>query len=238
MSNTNLFNRMLDELNISLTQKQIDQFNTFYHLLIEYNKIMNLTSITDYDEVIVKHFIDSLSLIRVCNLKDNMRIIDVGTGAGFPGIPIKIAFPNVKILLLDSLNKRVNFLNNVIEELTLDNISVIHGRAEDFGRKEGYRDSFDLCVSRAVAKLSTLTEYCLPYVKVNGSFISYKGGNIEAEVLESKKAICVLGGNIKKIDNFRLPETDMQRNLILIEKLMKTPKKYPRTTGKPKREPL
>jgi len=158
-------------------------------MLIERNKVMNLTAITEYEEVINKHFIDSLSIIKVYQNKENIKVIDMGTGAGFPGIPLKIAFPNWDITLLDSLNKRVNFLNDVINQLELKNITAIHGRAEDYGNETHYRETYDLCVSRAVAKLSTLSEYCLPYVKVNGYFIPYKAGNIDAEVNESQKAI-------------------------------------------------
>jgi len=162
----------------------------------------------------------------------------MGTGAGFPGIPLKIAFPNWNITLLDSLNKRVNFLNDVINELKLSNITAIHGRAEDYGKDTHYRETYDLCVSRAVAKLSTLSEYCLPYVKVDGYFIPYKAGNIDSEVKESKKAIHVLGGTLEKVEQFQLPNTDMERSLIVIKKTNHTPKQYPRSSGKPSKEPI
>lgn len=238
MQDIKLFHEMLKKLNIKLQDDQMDKFMLYYDMLIERNKVMNLTAITEFNEVVSKHFIDSLSLIKVYNSKDSIRVIDMGTGAGFPGIPLKIMFPNWDIVLLDSLNKRVNFLNDVISELNFKNIKAIHGRAEDYGRKNGYRESFDLCVSRAVAKLSTLSEYCLPYVKINGSFIPYKAGNVEDELNESKKALQILGGKIEKVESFFLPGTDIERTLIVIKKGVKTPGIYPRSTGKPTKEPL
>lgn len=238
MNDPETFHLLLEKINIKLSALQTEQFLKYYELLIEKNKVMNLTAITEYDEVISKHFVDSLTIIKVINMDRNIRILDMGTGAGFPGIPLKIAFPDIHVVLLDSLNKRVNFLNEVIGELGLKNISAVHGRAEDFGRVEGYRESFDLCVSRAVARLATLSEYCMPYVKVNGFFISYKAGNLQTELDESKKAIGVLGGNIEQVESFNLPGTDMDRTLIKIRKTGKTPKAYPRTSGKPSKEPI
>lgn len=232
------FSLLLNELNITLSDKQVDQFLKYYEMLIEKNEVMNLTAITEYEEVLKKHFIDSLSIIKVYNINQAIKVLDMGTGAGFPGIPLKIAFPSLEIVLLDSLNKRVNFLNDVIRELGLKNITAVHGRAEDFGKDRNYREKFDLCVSRAVAKLSTLSEYCIPYLKVQGYFISYKAGNIQAELEESKKAIDILGGCVDKVDNFQLPGTDMERTLILIKKLKATPKSYPRNAGKPSKEPI
>lgn len=232
------FKKMLEELNIEVTEQMHAQFNKYYELLIEWNKVMNLTSITDYDEVNSKHFIDSLSIVKAIDLKQNLSIIDVGTGAGFPGIPIKIAFPNVKVTLLDSLNKRVKFLNTVIDELGLEDISAIHGRAEDFSKQINHREQYDLCVSRAVANLSTLSEYCLPYTKIGGYFISYKSGNVDEELNYSKNAIKLLGGNIRKIVKFELPGTDAKRSFVIIEKTGKTPKKYPRKAGMPAKDPL
>ena len=229
---------LLNELNITLTEKQIEQFIKYYDMLIEKNEVMNLTAITEYEEVLKKHFIDSLSLVKVYDINQAVKILDMGTGAGFPGIPLKIAFPSLDIVLLDSLNKRVHFLNDVIRELGLKNITAIHGRAEDFGKDKNYREQFDLCVSRAVAKLSVLTEYCIPYVKIQGYFIAFKAGNIQIELEESKKAIDILGGCIDKIDNFRLPDSDMERTLIKIKKLKATPKSYPRSAGKPSKEPI
>ena len=232
------FSLLLNQLNITLSDKQVDQFIKYYEMLIEKNEVMNLTAITEYDEVLKKHFIDSLSIIKVYNINQAIKVLDMGTGAGFPGIPLKIAFPSLEIVLIDSLNKRVNFLNDVIRELGLKNITAVHGRAEDFGKDRNYREKFDLCVSRAVAKLSTLSEYCIPYLKVQGYFISYKAGNIQAELEESKKAIDILGGCVDKVDNFQLPGTDMERTLILIKKLKTTPKSYPRSAGKPSKEPI
>jgi 16S rRNA (guanine527-N7)-methyltransferase len=238
MYNTKIFTDLLEELNITLSDNQIEQFIKYYEILIERNKVMNLTAITDYDEVIRKHFVDSLSIVKVHEMNQNIRVLDMGTGAGFPGIPLKIAFPNLEIVLIDSLNKRINFLNDVITELGLEKISALHGRAEDFGHKTGFRESFDLCVSRAVAKLSTLSEYCMPYVKKNGSFIPYKAGNIQTELDESKDAIFLLGGKIETISSFHLPQSDIERTLLVINKVKSTPKIYPRTAGKPAKEPI
>ncbi len=232
--------KLLDEArnhHIELTREQAEQFVKYYEMLIEKNRVMNLTAITDYDEVIVKHFIDSLSIIKVYNVNQELKVIDIGTGAGFPGIPLKIAFPKLTITLVDSLNKRVTFLNEVISELGLKDIYAIHGRAEDLGRDSSHREKYDLCVSRAVSNLSTLSEYCIPFVKVNGMFISYKGINIKEELDTAKKAINILGGKVKAFDEFSLNET-MGRSLILIEKLEKTSMKYPRLAGKPAKEPL
>lgn len=231
------FDDGLKQLNIDLNQEQKDQFLKYYDLLVEWNKVMNLTTITDFDEVIDKHFLDSLSMVKIYNLS-NEKLIDIGTGAGFPGIPIKIAFPNTRIVLLDSLNKRINFLNEVIKELGLNGIETIHGRAEDYGKDKKYREQFHISTSRAVANLSTLTEYCLPFVKTGGCFISYKSGDVTDEVDSARNAIETLGGSIGEIKKFQLPGTDIERSLIKIRKEIKTPKKYPRVAGKPAKEPL
>lgn len=243
MNNKNFLEENLKELDITLSSKQFDQFDLYYNLLIEKNKVMNLTSIVDYNEVVIKHFVDSLSLVRIFNLNTDFSIIDVGTGAGFPGIPLKIVFPHLNIVLLDSLKKRIKFLDDVIDQLQLNDsntslIETIHSRAEDIAHKEKYREKFDLCVSRAVAKLSTLSEYCLPFVKLGGSFVSYKAGNVQEELEEADKAIKTLGGSIIKVDSFQLPNTDMDRKLIRIDKISFTPKKFPRSAGTPKREPI
>ena len=236
--NIQYFKEGLSQLEIKLSGRQIEQFIRYYEMLIEWNKLMNLTGITEYEDVINKHFIDSLSLVKATDIAGISSVIDIGTGAGFPGIPLKIAFPHLNIVLLDSLNKRINFLNAVIEELGLENIRTIHGRAEEFAQKEEYRECFDLCVSRAVANLSSLTEYCLPYVKEGGKFIPYKSGKIDEELANSKNAIFILGGKLEKEVEFELPRTDMSRNLVVIEKVKKTPKKYPRKAGLPTKEPL
>lgn len=231
------FKRGLEELNIKLNDLQMLQFINYYELLIDKNKVMNLTAITKFSEVICKHFLDSLSIVKVYR-PANDKIIDIGTGAGLPGIPIKIAFPDTQVLLMDSLNKRVRFLDEVIEKLGLSNITAIHGRAEDYGREKNYRQVFDICTSRAVARLSTLAEYCIPFVKVKGRFISYKSGNISEELKEADRAINILGGTIIKTKEFDIPHTDIRRTLIMIEKTDNTPNKYPRLAGKPSKEPL
>lgn len=212
------FLRQLELLNVSLNKGQQEQFYRFYEILVEWNKVMNLTGITDYEEVNEKHFIDSLSVINVIDLNKVNKVIDIGTGAGFPGIPLKIAFPHLDIVLLDSLQKRVNFLDKVIDELNFENIITLHGRAEDYARQLEYREEFDLCVSRAVANLSVLSEYCIPYVKVNGYFVPYKSGNIDEEVKLAETAIRVLGGRVDDILKFSLPDSDIERSFIKIYK--------------------
>ena len=226
----------LEKLNISLSNDQINQFIQYYELLVEKNKVMNLTAITEFDEVIEKHFIDSLQLAKYVKLEKKIRLIDVGTGAGFPGIPLKIAFPEIESFLLDSLNKRILFLQEVIDELKLDGVTALHGRAEDYGKNPVYRESFDLCVSRAVANMSSLSEYCLPFVKTGGYFIPYKSGNIDEEIENSKKAVFLLGGKIEKVEKFYLE--DAGRSLVFIKKEKTTSKKYPRKAGLPTKEPL
>lgn len=238
MEKTDRFLKSLEKLNIHLNEKQMYQFMKYYEMLIETNKVMNLTAITDFDEVIDKHFVDSLALIQAIDLNKELKVIDVGTGAGFPGIPLKIAFPELDILLLDSLNKRIHFLDQVISELGLENIQTIHGRAEDFGKNPLYREKFDLCVSRAVANLSTLSEYCVPFVQVDGYFISYKSGKVQEELDASRHAVDILGGKVEKCLNYALADTDMERSLVVIHKLKPTKKAYPRKAGKPSKEPL
>lgn len=230
------------EIGIEISTKQETQFQKYYDLLIEYNKVMNLTAITEYEDVVEKHFVDSLAIVKAFSksyiLEEIGKVIDIGTGAGFPGIPLKIVFPNLKITLLDSLNKRIKFLNTVIDELQLENIETIHGRAEDFAKQVKYREQYDICVSRAVANLSTLSEYCIPYVKTGGYFLPYKSGDIEQELKEAQKAIEILGGKLEDTVKFELPGTDIKRSLVKIEKAKITNKKYPRKAGLPSKEPL
>ena len=233
-----ILEQKLGELGIKQDQNQLERFHKFYQLLIEWNKVMNLTGITEYEDVVEKHFVDSLSIIKAIDLSRIHTVIDIGTGAGFPGIPLKIAFPHLRVVLLDSLNKRIKFLDEVIFQLGLTEICTIHGRAEEYARKEEYREQFDLCVSRAVANLSTLSEYCLPYIQVGGIFVPYKSGEIDDEVEQSKKAVRILGGNIKEVMKFELPGTDIHRSFVLIHKEKHTQKKYPRKAGIPAKEPL
>lgn len=233
-----IFENKLKELGISLTETQKQQFVSFYELLVEWNKVMNLTGITEYEEVNEKHFVDSLSIVKAIDVNKVETLIDIGTGAGFPGIPLKIAFPHLKVVLLDSLNKRINFLNTVIDELELTNIETIHGRAEDFAKNPEYREKFDLCVSRAVANLSTLSEYCIPYIDVGGVFVPYKSGEIDEEVKQAKKAVHLLGGKLEEVVKFQLPGTEIGRSFVKIRKIQNTAKKYPRKAGLPAKEPL
>ena len=229
----------LKQIDVELTERQIEQFYNYYELLIHWNSMINLTAITQLDEVVTKHFVDSLSLkkIIVDIGQKSQSLIDVGTGAGFPGIPLKIAFPELKITLLDSLNKRVKFLNEVVETLQLDNITAVHGRAEDYGRDNVSRETFDICVSRAVANLSTLAEYCMPFVKVGGCFVPYKSGKLEEELANGRGAVKKLSGEIEEIITFTLPNAD-ERSLVKIRKTAPLNKKYPRKAGMPCKEPL
>ena len=226
------------ELGIKLTELQKIQFLQYYEYLVEKNKVMNLTAITEYEEVVEKHFADSLAASAVYDINKAHKVIDVGTGAGFPGIPLKIVYPHLHIVLLDSLNKRVQFLNEVIQLLQLTDAQAVHGRAEDYAKKELYREQFDLCVSRAVANLSTLSEYCIPFIIIDGLFISYKSTKIDKEVEDAKEAIAVLGGKIKEKKELILPGSDIPRSFILIKKERPTPAKFPRKAGMPSKEPL
>lgn len=232
------FEQQLMEMGIQLTEDQKNQFHKYYEMLVEWNKIMNLTGITEYDEVNEKHFVDSLSVIKAVDMRKIQSVIDIGTGAGFPGIPLKIVYPHLQFVLLDSLQKRIKFLQAVIEELGLEDIKTLHGRAEDYAKKAEYREQFDICVSRAVANLSSLSEYCIPYIRVGGIFISYKSGEVDDEVKQSEKAVKILGGKIHEIIKFKLPGTEIRRSFVKIEKVEQTKKKYPRKAGLPVKEPL
>lgn len=229
--------KCVDSIGITMTNEQLSYFSTYTDLLLEWNNKMNLTAITDQFEIAVKHFVDSLFGLKF--IKKNSRIIDVGTGAGFPGIPIKIASPTVSLTLLDSLNKRLNFLNTVISELNLTDTKTIHSRAEDGATKTSHlREKFDISVSRAVSQLNILSEYCLPYIKVGGTFLAYKGSNTTEEINNAKNAINLLGGEITDVYNYTIPETDISHSIVVINKIKPTPMEYPRLQSKISKKPL
>lgn len=228
----------LKHLKMDLTELQIQQLIAFYEKLVQVNQVMNLTTIIDWEDVVQKHFIDSLALVKVVDLAQVKNIIDVGTGAGFPGIPLKIAFPHLRITLIDSLNKRIQFLNEVIALNKLTDIEAVHGRAEDLARQVCYREQADICVSRAVSNLRSLSEYCLPFVKVGGQFIAYKAGAVEEEVKEANRAMEILGGKKKQIQKFDLPNSDIARTFVIVDKVSLCSKKYPRKAGMATSSPL
>lgn len=232
------FQKILEKWEIPFSSEQQEQFVTYYKMLVEKNKVMNLTAITEFDEVLDKHFLDSIALARYVDLTKSISLIDLGTGAGFPGMPLKIMFPNLKVTLADSLNKRIVFLDEVIGELGLTDIQTVHARAEDLAHNSDYREQYDFCVSRAVANLSSLSEYCLPFVRIGGTFISYKSGEIEEELAAAKKAIFLLGGQFDQVIPFQLDGTDLGRSFVLINKDKKTAKTYPRKSGMPTKKPL
>ncbi len=226
-------------IDILLSDVQAEQFCRYYEMLVEKNKVMNLTAITEFEDVVQKHFVDSVILPkRFAENPEHIALIDVGTGAGFPGIPLKIVYPEMKVVLLDSLNKRILFLRDVIQELHLENIQGVHARAEDGARNPLYREKFQLCVSRAVANLSILSEYCLPFLAVGGTFVSYKSGDIDEELAKAEKGIACLGGAVKEKIGFSLPESSISRSFIVIKKEKKTGKQYPRKAGLPAKQPL
>lgn len=232
------FEKDLAYFSISLNNYQRAQFLRYYEILVEWNAYMNLTTITAFEEVIKKHFVDSVSLVKAIPSLKNKTLLDVGSGAGFPGVPLKIAFPTMEVVLLDSLKKRINFLDTVIGELGMKGISTIHARAEDMAKPGKLRGKYDLCVSRAVANLSTLSEYCVPFIKIGGKFISYKSEKASEEVAAAEGAVSLLGGKIISSEGFCLPNSDIYRNLVVIEKEQETPRKYPRKAGLPAKEPL
>ena len=223
-------------LGVRFSVEQIEQFYKYMNLLIEWNEKMNLTAITEPKEIILKHFIDSITILKY--IDDNSKLVDVGTGAGFPGVPLSIMNPTLKITLVDSLNKRLIFLQEVVKELNLKNIEIVHARAEEFGQNKNYREKFDIATSRAVANLATLSEYLVPLVKIGGKIISMKASNAKEEINDAQKAIEVLGGKIEKIEEFDLPESDIGRTIIIIDKNKCTPAIYPRKAGTPAKEPI
>ena len=223
-------------ININLDKTQLNKFFIYMQLLLEWNAKINLTAITEEKEIIQKHFIDSLTINKYIN--DNMSIIDVGTGAGFPGIPIKIVRDSIKVTLLDALNKRLIFLQDVIQKIELKDIQTIHFRAEEVGKNSIYREKYDIATSRAVAPLNTLVEYLLPLVKLNGKCICMKGNNVKEEIEASNKAIAILGGEIDRVEEFELPNSSIKRTIIVIKKIKNTPAKYPRKAGTPSKEPI
>ncbi|MDO5402580.1 MAG: 16S rRNA (guanine(527)-N(7))-methyltransferase RsmG [Eubacteriales bacterium] len=248
-----VFKEQLAKIGVELSDVQHRQLDRYFEILVEWNEFMNLTGITEYDEVNQKHFVDSLVLQLPLRLlqnkkvkaeyenvlnKPDMKLIDVGTGAGFPGLPIKIAYPEINVVLLDSLNKRVKFLNEVIGQLGLNEIAAVHGRAEEAARNKTFREQFDISVSRAVANLSSLVEYNLPFVRIGGYFVAYKSGNVDEEVEAAKKAVELLGGHIDAVCRYVLPDSDIERSLILIKKIKNTGGKYPRKAGMPTKEPI
>ena len=221
-----------------LTDLQADQFVRYYELLVEWNEKMNLTAITDFDEVVIKHFIDSVTGSLVCDFSVVDNVLDLGTGAGFPGIPLKILYPDTEFVLMVSLNKRITFLQEVIDQLELKKIRAVHGRAEEMARNVSYREKFDVCTSRAVANTSTLLEYCMPFVKVHGCFVAYKSGKFQEEIVGAKKTLHLLQTELESEKNFMLADTDMERTLVVFRKKGKTAMKYPRKAGMPSKQPL
>ena len=235
------FLKNAEELGISIDERILSSLDFYYKNLIEWNSVMNLTAITEEKDVYEKHFLDSLTITKIVSretLDQGCTLLDMGTGAGFPGLPIAIVFPNVKVILMDSLNKRIKFLEDTVQKLGLTNVTCIHARAEELAKNKNYREKQDICCSRAVANLATLSEYCLPFVKKGGYFVSYKTEQVQSEIDQGKNAIKVLGGGNVQVEFFTLPGTDYQRSLVKIEKVAATPPKYPRKAGTPAKEPI
>ncbi|TYS59589.1 16S rRNA (guanine(527)-N(7))-methyltransferase RsmG [Sutcliffiella horikoshii] len=236
--NKEQFISLLEKKGISLSSQQLSQFDTYYKLLVEWNEKMNLTAITDEEEVYLKHFYDSITASFYVDLNQELSLCDVGAGAGFPSIPLKICFPNLKVTIVDSLNKRITFLQNLANELGLKNVHFVHDRAETFGKNADYREKFDLVTARAVARLSVLSELCLPLVKEGGMFVPMKAAAASEELEKGKKALQILGGKLEKVHSFSLPLEESERNILIINKIKSTPKKYPRKPGTPNKQPL
>ncbi|MBL4938404.1 16S rRNA (guanine(527)-N(7))-methyltransferase RsmG [Clostridium sp. YIM B02515] len=233
-----LLNKACANEGLEFDEDKYNKLMQYKDLVIEWNEKINLTAITEEEEFIKKHFIDSIKVFRSSELKNSKKIIDIGTGAGFPGIPIKIINPDIEVVLLDSLNKRVNFLNEVINKLQLKGVTAIHGRAEDFAREKKYREAFDTAVSRAVANMAVLSELCIPYVKVNGHFIALKGPAVDEEIKEGLKAVTTLGGVVEKVIEVEVENTDLNHNLVVVKKVKETPKVYPRKAGTASKKPI
>lgn len=234
------FIRRLSSMGLSLTEDQLAGFRTYYENLTEWNRVMNLTAITEEEDVYTKHFLDCLSLVRIVSRETlrGKRMIDVGTGAGFPGLVLAIAFPDMEVVLMDSLNKRIRFLDDTAEKLGLSNVRTIHARAEELARDKRHRETYDMCCSRAVASAAVLSEYCLPFIRKGGLFAAYKSEKAEQELEEGKRAIQILGGRVERTESFVLPETDYGRTLVLIRKVKETPGRYPRKAGTPAKDPI
>ncbi|GIP29197.1 ribosomal RNA small subunit methyltransferase G [Paenibacillus sp. J23TS9] len=232
------FTQRLLEKGIEISHSQLDQFETYFKELVLWNEKMNLTGITDREQVYTKHFYDSITLAFYVDIKNIRTMADIGSGAGFPGIPLKICFPHLKLTIIDSLNKRINFLKHIVQETGLEHVELLHGRAEDWAQKPGHRDSYDLVTARAVAKLAVLNEFCLPYVKVGGVFAAMKGSNPELEVKEASHSLKELKGKLNRVENFVLPVEESERHIIIIDKTGPTPRKYPRKAGTALKTPL